>query len=109
MEEFIVSDLTRVSGIINAALVDKEGFLLFEAKENLEQSEHISKIADLIRTKDKFSRITVTSEKAILIVEQLDVGHRLVTWCEHSCNLGMIRKSLENATQRLNEYLINTI
>ena len=48
MEEFIVSDLTRVSGIINAALVDKEGFLLFEAKENLEQSEHISKIADLI-------------------------------------------------------------
>ena len=109
MEEFIVSDLTRVSGIINAALVDKEGFLLFEAKENLEQSEQISKIADLIRSKDKFSRITVTSEKAILIVEQLDVGHRLVTWCEHSCNLGMIRKSLENATQRLNEYLINTI
>ncbi len=109
MEEFIVSDLTRVSGIINAALVDKEGFLLLEAKENLEQSEQISKIADLIRIKDKFSRITVTSEKAILIVEQLDVGHRLVIWCEHSCNLGMIRKSLENATQRLNEYLINTI
>jgi len=108
MEEFIISDLTRVSGIINAALVDKDGFLLFEAKENHENSKNISKIADLIRAKDDFSRITVTSEKAILIVEQLEIGHRLVTWCEHSCNLGMIRKSLENASLRLNEYLINT-
>jgi predicted regulator of Ras-like GTPase activity (Roadblock/LC7/MglB family) len=108
MEEFIISDLTRVSGIINAAIVDNEGFLIHQAKENNEQSKNISKIADLVQTKDKFSRITVTSERAILIVEQLEIGHRLVIWCEHSCNLGMIRKSLENASQRLNEYIKNT-
>ena len=108
MEEFILSDLTRVSGIINAAIVDKEGFLLFEAKENHEQSMNISKIADLLGTKDNFSRITVTSEKAILIVEQLGIGHRLVIWCEQSCNLGMIRKNLESASQRLSDYLKNT-
>jgi len=107
MEEFIISDLTKVSGIIKAAIVDKEGFLLFEAKENYGQSKNISKIADLVKTKDEFSRVTVTSENAILIVQQLDTGHRLVIWCEHSCNLGMIRKSLENASQRLDDYLKN--
>tara|TARA_B110000444_G_C18848680_1_gene603866 strand:+ start:785 stop:1114 length:330 start_codon:yes stop_codon:yes gene_type:complete len=109
MEGFIVSDLVRVDGIVNAALVDKEGFLLFQARENHEPSQNISKIADLIRTKSKFTRVTITSEKAIMMVEQLDVGHRLITWCEKSCNLGIIRKSLENTVQRLNEYLIHTI
>ena len=67
----------------------------------------IAKVADIDVQDKGYSRITITSEKAILIIDKLDSDYRLITWCEQSCNLGMIRKNLDNAVQRLNSYLGN--
>ena len=67
----------------------------------------INDLIDIDLDKKEFSRITITSERAILIIDKLDSDYRLITWCEQSCNLGMIRKNLDNAVLRLNSYLGN--
>ena len=107
MEDFIVSDLLRINGVVNAALVDGEGFILSIANPDIEITRDIAKIADIDLDKKEFSRITITSERAILIIDKLDSDNRLITWCEQSCNLGLIRKNLDNAVLRLNSYLGN--
>jgi len=107
MEDFIVSDLLRLNGVINAVLLDSEGFTLSIANSDVEISKDIAKVADIDLQDKGYSRITITSEKAILIIDKLDSDYRLITWCEQSCNLGMIRKNLDNAVQRLNSYLGN--
>ena len=109
MEGFINSDLLNIDGIINVALLDNDGLTISSAKDNHESTIGIEKIADLISGKSDFSRITITSEKAILIADRLESDYRLVTWCEKSCNLGMIRKSLSDAIIKLNAYLFPTI
>tara|TARA_B100000459_G_scaffold51813_1_gene27474 strand:- start:848 stop:1171 length:324 start_codon:yes stop_codon:yes gene_type:complete len=107
MEDFIVSDLLRINGVINAALLDDEGFILAIANSEIQVTKDIEKIADIDLDNKGYSRITITSEKAILIIDKLDSDNRLITWCEQSCNLGMIRKNLDNAVLRLNSYLGN--
>ena len=107
MEDFIVSDLLRINGIVNSALLDDEGFVLAIANKDIEITKDIRKIADIDLENQGFSRITITTERAILIIDKLDSDNRLITWCEHSCNLGMIRKNLDNAVLRLNSYLGN--
>jgi predicted regulator of Ras-like GTPase activity (Roadblock/LC7/MglB family) len=109
MERFIISDLLRIKGITNVALLDKDGLVVSTGIEHHQQTKDISKIADMIRTKDNFSRITITSEKAILIVDSLETGFRLVSWCEQSCNLGLIRNGLDNSINKLNAYLSSRV
>ena len=105
MEDFIVSDLLRLTGVVNAVLLDKEGFILSIANSDIEITNDIAKIADIDLHDKAYSRLTITSEKAILIIDKLDSDNRLITWCEQSCNLGMIRKNLDNAVLRLNSYI----
>jgi len=105
MEDFIVSDLLRLNGVVNAVLLDKEGFILSIANSDIEITKDIAKIADIDLHDKAYSRVTITSEKAILIIDKLDSDKRLITWCEQSCNLGMIRKNLDNAVLRLNSYI----
>ena len=104
MEDFIVSDLLRINGVVNAALVDGEGFILSIANPDIEITRDIAKIADIDLGEKEISRITITSERAILIIDKLDSDNQLITWCEQSCNLGMIRKNLDNAVLKLNSY-----
>ena len=61
MEDFIVSDLLRMNGVVNAALVDGEGFTLSIANPEIEITRDIAKIADIDLDKKEFSRITITS------------------------------------------------
>ena len=109
MERFILSDLLRIKGVINVALLDADGLVVSIGIDGHEPTREIDKIADLINEKGDFSRITITSEKAILIVDRLDVNYQLVSWCEKSCNLGLIRKGLDDAISKLNVYLFSTI
>ena len=81
MEDFIVSDLLRINGIVNSALVDEEGFVLAMANKDIEITKDIRKIADIDLENQGFSRITITTERAILIIDKLDSDNRLITWC----------------------------
>ena len=44
MEDFIVSDLLRLNGVINAVLLDSEGFTLSIANSDVEISKDIDGI-----------------------------------------------------------------
>ena len=60
MEDFIVSDLLRLNGVINAVLLDSEGFTLSIANSDVEISKDIAKVADIDVQDKGYSRITIT-------------------------------------------------
>jgi len=105
MEEYVVADLVKSSYIINAAILDPNGFIIAALPNNEKTKQLLSRLAEVQYVSNNSSQTTIIAEKMTIIINRLAKRHALVVGCESGSNLGFVRQTISLAVARLDGYL----
>ena len=105
MEEYVVADLVKSNYIVNAAILDQDGFIIAAMPDDEKTKQLLSRLAEVQYVRDNASQTTIIAEKMSIIINQLVKKYALVVGCESNSNLGFVRQNVSIAVARLNGYL----
>ena len=106
MEEYVVADLVKSDYIVNAAILDPDGFIIAALPDDEKTKQLLSKLAEVQQdVKDNTSQTTIIAEKMTIMINLLAKKHALVVGCESNSNLGLVRQTISIAVARLDGYL----
>ena len=105
MEEYVVADLVKSNYIINAAILDPDGFIIAAVPGDEKTKQLLSKLAEVQYVIDNTSQTTIIAEKMTIMINLLSKKHALVVGCESDSNLGFVRQTISKAVARLDGYL----
>ena len=63
MEEYVVADLVKSDYIVNAAILDPDGFIIAALPDDEKTKQLLSKLAEVQYVKDNTSQTTIIAEK----------------------------------------------
>ncbi|MEC7097450.1 MAG: hypothetical protein VXW70_04530 [Candidatus Thermoplasmatota archaeon] len=105
MEEYVVADLVKSNYIVNAAILDPDGFIIAALPDDEKTKRLLSKLAEVQYVKDNTSQTTIIAEKMTIMINLLAKKHALVVGCESNSNLGLVRQTISTAVARIDGYL----
>ena len=105
MEDFVVSDLAKSAYIVNAAILDDNGFIVAAQPDNDKSKEMLAKLTEIHYITDQSQQTSIITEKLILIISRLACDYTLIVGCDSKSNLGHVRQTIASAAARLDSFL----
>ena len=105
MEDFVVSDLAKSAYIVNAAILDDNGFILAAQPDDDKSKEMLAKLTEIHYITDQSQQTSIITEKLILIISRLACDYTLIVGCDSKSNLGHVRQTIASAAARLDSFL----
>ena len=104
MEEFVISDLIKINGILSVAVLDSDGFAKFSLHKDINLGKKMSQMVDLMNTNGGFHTTTLITDKYVILILELEKDQSLIILGSNECNMGAIRDAASDSVRRLNKY-----